>query len=516
MKCTIGGVAIVLAGMASTGCYTADVRHILRIDAGPSVDASPAVPPDANLDGREWQPDITNMKRLCIASGRTGAHCREGTCATGLACGLLVTGMTIQDVLAMRQGELAADATYATLQDPAIVEDSAPFNGLSGGLCLQVCDRTALTDGCGTCATCSDRLTQMPLVASLGGALFALSESDRVFDDASGICRLDCAYDPETRGYECPDDMTCDAFTAVCVEQCTTDTECNTMRGVTYEGEIVTLVERTHPATCNPATGRCERTGTVGARVGDACTSAGDCAPGIGACVGGLCGELGCDMIACGDGGLCLGINDHSTICIAGCNGPEDCGAGHACSALFAPMGGFSGYCIDVCADDSECVATDTCTSSVDAAGSLIPGRCERACTLIGERGVLAGCAETEHCTTRVAAHRGWCEPLGGFCDLDDATISAASSDCGAGQLCDELLATGGGAGFEGRDVVGDGHCVDPCITDTDCTAPMTCITLGPLAGLCRRPCADAAGCTSTNEQCDTSLGVCIEVPSPT
>jgi hypothetical protein len=504
MKCTMVGAVVVLAGLGASGCYLAD-RHVSYIDTGPEAgrDAGTDVRPPIDEPG--WRhADPTDEWGICGASGRLGSHCRMGSCSTGLSCSAPAAGMTVQQALELRQGELATGSRYATIQDPALPEESAPFNALSGSVCIQTCDRTSLTDMCGTCATCSNVLTQMPLIASRGGALLVIDALDRAFGERTGICRLDCAFDPATRGFECPDDMTCDAFTAGCIEQCTSDSECNTVQGVTYEGELVTLLDHAHPGTCNTTTGRCDHAGNATARVGDPCESADDCAPGFGICLGGLCTELGCESLNCGDGGLCLGVNDHSTLCVAGCHAPEDCGAGQACATLLSPMGGFEGYCIDVCESDESCGAGETCTDDVDASGVAITGHCRRTCTSVGARGAAAGCADDELCRNHSSGEPGWCDPLGGFCDLDDPSTSAASRDCGGGQICDELLASGSFA---------DGHCVDACTSDVECAAPAVCMTSGSLAGLCRRPCTTDVDCASATEICDVSLGACVELP---
>jgi hypothetical protein len=522
MKNRLSFVAL-FGALALGGCPTpvhppvCGVDIICPDDTGTTPDSG--VPVDANRDAAR-APDTGPMS--CSSSGRVGAHCRMGSCSTGLSCPMLVTGMTIQQVFMLRQGTIddPMHMGYQGVEDPALPANSAPFNGLSGGVCVQVCDTTAATDGCGTCATCSTILTQMPLVNAFGGALSVLGTADRTYGADSGICRLDCMYDPAARGAECPDDMTCDAFSSVCIEQCTSDSECNTAYGATYSGELVTIVGAENPRVCNMTTGRCEQTGTAGANVGDACDSAADCAPGTGICLnGGMCGELGCDMLNCGTGGLCLGINDHSTLCLAGCNTTADCEPGNACSPLTAAMGGFNGYCIGVCGDDSECRATETCTDFVDDMGMPQNGQCVNRCTMVDAIGVAAGCEADQYCRRdHDGAAYGYCRALGAFCTVDMTPATpGASADCGAGQICDELLATGGGAGFGGRDIFGDGHCVNACTADADCAglAGTTCQLTGPYAGLCRTACSASVPCTSANEMCDTANSVCTEIPPP-
>ncbi len=520
--------ALVLSGC--TGDPISCGHGLVCLDDTGVVDSGPVIG-DGGDGGADAGRDV-GPPPPCNASGRVGAHCRmETDCATGLNCGALTSGMTIQQVFMLRQGTLddPAHMGYQGVEDPALPANSAPFNGLAGTMCLQVCDTAAMTDGCGTCASCSNALTQMPLVNAFGGARSALTTAQRTFGDNSGICRLDCSYDPAQRGALCPDDMTCDAFTAVCVEQCTTDSECNTAYGATYAGELVTIVNTTNPQVCNMTTGRCEAgASTATAVVGDACESGADCMAGTGICLnGGMCAQLGCDgtsATSCGTGNLCLGINERQTICIHGCNTTADCEPGNACTPLTAPTGGVNGYCIGICGDDSECRATETCTNYVDDMGVAQNGRCVPRCSVVDGRDMAGsgGCEDGEYCRR---AHDGLtygrCAGLGAFCGVDTTPATpGASADCGAGQICDELLATGGGAGFMNRDIFGDGHCVDACTADTDCVgrAGTTCVltpTDSPYLGLCRTACDAATPCASANEMCDTVNGYCTEIPPP-
>jgi hypothetical protein len=446
----------------------------------------------------------------CAATGLVGSNCRGGLCSAGLTCNPEISGMTVQDLYSLRQGTLddPAHPGYQGLETPADPLNAAPFNGLTGSLCVQQCDIAAVTDGCGTCATCSTALTQMPLVNSFGGVLALFAAGDRVYGDDTGLCRLDCAYDPTSAGVECASGQTCEAFTGTCVERCTTDVECNTVYGATYSGELVTIVAADGARTCTPSTGRCEAIGTAAAAVGDPCAAISDCAPGTGVCLnGGMCGELGCTDPTCGGAGICVGVNDHSALCIAGCNTATDCEPGNACQPLGAPVGGLSGYCLATCFDDTECRATETCT---DDPATAAAGVCVPRCATPDGVGTAAGCAPDEYCRRdRTGAAHGFCRALGGFCDVDSG--GSASADCGAAQICDELLASGGGAGFGGADIFGDGHCVNRCTTAASCAGlpGSTCVTSGALSGLCRTPCTTT--CASPSQRCDTTVGFCVE-----
>jgi len=376
----------------------------------------------------------------CNGSGRIGSHCRSGTTATCVSGSTCANGMagTVQMVFGIPSGTLV-DPMHTDYQavDHSATAQTAPFNGFSGGgLCLAQCDLAA-ADGaagaCGACTECSTTVTQMPLVAAFGGIQAGFITE--MYPD-TGICRLECTYDPTTRGAECPSDMTCDQFGNVCVESCTTDNECNTVYGITYAGELVTIVNDMNPATCNTGTGRCDNpAGTVAtAQVGDHCESNADCAPGTGICLsGGHCGEIGCTgpnmaTSTCGGTtplGVCLSANataHPTTLCIMGCTTSADCGAGGSCNTLWAdaahtmvfPIGSFTGYCVGQCGADEECnnsgAILEGCTdqNTIDATTGAVtsnPGRCVPRCTHLNQVGTATGttapageCLTTEYC----------------------------------------------------------------------------------------------------------------------
>jgi hypothetical protein len=139
-------------------------------------------------------------------------------------------------------------------------------------------------------------------------------------------------------------------------------------------------------------------------------------------------------------------------------------------------------------------------------------------CNVPGGVGTAAGCGATQFCEAdHAGATYGFCAPLDGFCGaLDTTNLPSASSECATGYVCDELLATGGGATYGGRDVFGDGHCVRACMTSADCTASgTTCVTSGVYAGLCRRQGCSATIACPTGQVCDTARAVCVEAPPP-
>lgn len=513
-------------------CSTPSCAPLPVTDAGP-LDAF--VSRDVGRDARDTN-DLVPEPVPCNASGNVGAHCRAGVCAGHPTCYQLGAPTTVQSAFGIRQA--GADDPdhpgYRLTQDPPNASESAPFNGLSGGLCAEECD-TRAPDTCGACASCSARLTQMPLIAALGGALTVLSTTSRSFGERTGLCRIDCAWSATTRGDTCPSDMTCDAFDGVCIEQCTSDQECNTNAAYTYAGELVTVLDTLAPLTCNRSTGRCQSAGHAGAAVGDRCASASDCAPGTGVCLaGGRCAEFGCPSpgtatsVCAGGRGICLAANSTpraQSLCLLGCNGAADCGAGNACSRLWLDaahtmpfsIGAFTGYCIGTCASDDECAATEVCSdvTRVDAAGlpTVAPGRCVPRCTSVGGVGAASGgCAATEMCSPdHAGAAYGHCAPVDHFCgSADMRSLAASDPECATGWVCDELL-----AGVAGQhESIGDGHCAPACVSDGDCTGRGTCVTTGPLAGLCRVACTSAADCSAPSV-CDTALGWCVEAAPP-
>ncbi len=502
----------------------------------------------------------------CSGSGRIGAHCRGGTgaarCVMGSTCGEFPTAGTIQMAYGIAPGVLV-DPAHPDYQliDTSTMPQTAPFNAFSGGgMCLQQCDTSpGVMDTCGACAMCTTNMTQMPLIAQFGGVIGVLGATP-TFGNNTGVCRLNCTFDSATRGDECPSDMTCDRFGNNCVESCTTNNECNTEYGVTYNGEVVTVVGTAN--TCNTTTGRCEPTGpgTASAMVGTACTSTNDCAPGRGICFAGHCAEFTCanaGMMTGGCGGtsgtagVCLPTNGTAhptTLCIFGCNTSTDCGPGGVCNILWQdaahtmpfPIGGHMGYCIAQCASDDQCIPSEACTdtTTMDAMGNPVsnPGRCVPKCTHLRMVGTATGttapageCLTSQWCepdASSSASSFGQCRPLGAFCGATNTrSLPAVQMDCATAQVCDETLSTPrNSTGAIRREFAGDGHCVNPCTTTADCSAypsGSVCITTGVLTGLCRRPCTGGTAGTDAgmecpaDQTCDTALHFCVEVAPP-
>lgn len=511
--------------------------HAQACSCGPPIEVVDGGPIDAAPDddvGRDASTPPGPDAACGSGTGQIGDHCRSGAtaaCASGSDCiDLSARSHDVESVFGYRQGgdDDVAHPGYPLARDVVDPLASAPFNAAAGTLCAAQCDASLRTDPCGACTSCETTLTQMPLVAAFGGAR-VLFGTAAAYGASTGVCRLDCTWSPTSRGDECPSEMACDAFGSVCIEACTTDNECNTNYGVTYEGEVVTVLDTAHPRACNPTTGRCEDVGTTGASVGDACESSDACAPGTGVCLaGGRCAEFGCaspdtSASTCASGaGVCLSVNQTShpqTLCLQGCAASSDCGAGNVCTPFgggFA-IGAFTGYCLGICHADDECIGSEACTdgTTVDATGATVatPGQCVPRCTGVGEVGAASGgCDATEMCVAdHAGAAYGHCAPADHFCgEPDTRSLPAADPECATGWVCDELL-----AGLPAQhELVADGHCTPACASDADCTGATTCVLAGALAGLCRDACTSDTDCTAPRV-CDTTLGACVEAAPP-
>ena len=501
---------------------------VILVDAGHDA----ATLPDANIDGgndagNDAGPDAGNdasAATACNPAGRVGAHCLAGACSVGAMC-LQFAPTTTQVAFGLPQGrDDVAHPGYSAVEMPAVASESAPFNAAEGTLCSQQCDTSAMTDTCGVCTTCANIVTQEPLLAAFGGVR-TLFGTTATFGASTGLCRLDCAWDPATRGAGCPDSQfTCDAFSGTCVEACTSDTECNTTYGATYDGRLVTALVTTHPQHCNLAIGRCEPSATATVPVGAACTSSDACTPGSGVCLnGGMCAQFGCvpgptGASVCGGSGVCLGTNQSSMavgLCLKGCISRGDCAPGNVCRQLGLSIGPYTGYCIGVCNLDSECAPSETCTDTTDATGAVVAGRCVPRCTAAGLVGAASGgCTAQEFCRAdHAGATYGSCVALDPFCGAANTLdLPAASTDCATGYVCDETLATPHTPiGAVAAETFGDGHCTRSCAA-SPCTGGLSCVPSGALAGLCRLPCTAASPTCPTDQTCNTTLGYCTEV----
>lgn len=472
----------------------------------------------------------------CGTVGAVGGHCRGGsggTCASGFDCQneirSMMTGMTftIRTGFGIEQGRNPdADGFYEEVPEAeAVPANDIPIPMATGSLCTQECDAGAMTDTCGTCATCAIDIGTAGVLATY----LLYPEAMRPFGTDTGWCRADCTYNPDEAGSTCPgatagmmDAHTCSPGSRVCVEGCISDNECRFSFEQTREGLFVTSLSGT--ATCSPTTHRCEWTRADANSVGDVCERSSDCAEDVGVCLnGGTCGEYDCafaadtmsNMACDGGAGVCLGNGGNmASICVQGCNQPSDCNPGNTCIPFGMGMtaAGFTGYCLGICdtrADDPDGV-TGPMTAADDVlwvcqSGELCDNPPPTATNLDPTGDCRVPCSDDAECATR---HEGnFCDiipgstPAVGFCRWQDQVCSYQdlSDDCWGDQVCD-LLA------FEAN----LGLCIDGCTTDyVDGTmgageCPMarpTCVTAGG-RNVCRRPCTTGGPMCPTGEIC--------------
>jgi hypothetical protein len=363
-----------------------------------------------------------------------------GTCPSGLECQderfadlAARTPTTYESMLGVPVGEPDPDHPgfhrIAASPDPS---QAVPIRIASGSLCTLVCDANASSDSCGTCTSCTSSIGMMGVVRVPD--LYDPT-TPAPFDDTTGWCRADCAFDPASRDINCPAGHTCSPDQNVCLEGCRSDAECQATIVPTWDGGRVSVLDPL-AGTCDPTTLRCRWTHAATRSVGDACARNADCTEHLGRClVGGTCAEVGCrnasdtdpaTLVCDGGRGVCLGNGGHDgSICVAGCTRAEDCLPGNGC-APHAPgtPGPSTGYCIGFCDD----VASDP-----DGPGPLT--------------------------------------------DADDILFA-----CRASERCDMPVAT-----LEMPDP--HGTCRAPCRADADCAPPLRC-ELSASAGetVCRMP----------------------------
>lgn len=423
------------------------------------------------------------------AMGAVGGRCNAGnTCNGTLGCLPAQSERpTVRSALPLiAQARLVPGFTdrYEALPTPDPSQDVAITLGVTS-LCTQTCDITSPLDTCGPCAACWDGLGQDRVGLPVG---FFVNST---FGVNAGLCRPFCDYDPASNG-GCGEGFSCDPLTALCLEACVDDAQCNARTVTLEDGNLGTYIDPVGAATCNPTTGRCTWTAAGDPQPGDACQRDSDCAPDVGACSRGSCVELGCvDRTTdglCADGnGVCVS----GAQCVGGCMSADDCNPGSACVPLInssgtpVTVGGFSGVCRQTCdaimngANDLliPCGHGEQCDQPVATTETPDPsGVCRPSCDPAAPT-----CPEAQLCEASAGATFGFCRELDRLC--------RATSDCYGGQICD--VATGSGL---------SGHCVTACTADSGCTAPKTCILVGEFQGLCATPCTPAAMDTTCSQ----------------
>jgi len=493
-------------------------------DTGPATDTG--VIPDAGDAGMRDTPDVPVAALTCGDNGQVGGHCRapDNACTAGYPCQDELVGMTgmltVRTTFNIEQGE--PDPTnpgyFREVATPVPAND-IPINIATGGFCTAVCDGLvnpptmmgAPDLDCTDCSSCSATVG----VLGLFGTTSILGAAS-MFGANSGWCRADCVFDPATNG-GCPTGYTCSAGENVCIEACTSNTQCQYNLELSRVGLAVTTIDPAR-ATCNTTTGRCDWTSAVEGHVGDMCDAASDCTEDVGICLrGGTCGELqcnratdtemgtfGCDLEGTTRNGICLGFGgNNGAICIQGCNSASDCNPGNACLPLGMAAGPYTGYCLGLCdielndpdgaggpmtmADDEiwNCQATERCDVAPSSLEEPDPdGTCRSFCM----DDTMCDATLAERCEMVDGATYGFCRVPDQIC-----SVARADADCNFDQVCD-LVAFDGNLGL----------CVNACTDNTDCDAGDECQVA---RGVCRTPCDSGNPCTpDTAFVCTTGL----------
>ena len=513
MACFAAVVSALAIGGCDNGGGGTDSGMIM-LDDGGTTDAQPMA--DA---GRDSGPPAT-----CGSLGRVGGECRGTECSTGLECLpelAIMSGepLTFRNAFGIGQGRVGADGEVDVVDPPEATLDVQLE--WPGTLCSEQCDTTAdintMTgeDMCGSCAHCYDGLgegsgAQQAFGINIQTYLRSTANPSPPLEflENTGICRLDCEFNPETNG-GCPTGYTCAAWYNVCVEACASDAQCNSFAALARDGTTVVVVDPTIGQTCNMTTGRCEWDApATGGNVGDTCEGTSDCAADTGACLrGGTCAATQCDgsMIECGGGeGICLGAGGNlGTICVQGCVTSMDCNPGNAClpitlTAEGMAMTDFRGYCLGLCdngmsgGDDTviACRTDEQCDMGEEVAGEDADGVCRPTCMPDAGGGPGTGCETGEFCEAVMGQTYGFCRALDGLClDVSNAGEDNQDGDegCTGGQICDLTL----GIIDRGNSaqVFDYGRCRTECDAAGAPACPMgtTCDTAG--THLCRQAC---------------------------
>ncbi len=164
-----------------------------------------------------------------------------------------------------------------------------------------------------------------------------------------GYCSQDCS------DAQCPATGSCwNLGTAgtLCLMNCRRDSDCRD--GYVCDGDNTCYPGTPdNPVDPPPAAGE--------GNVGEACAANADCEGANAQCVGedqgfndGYCVNFGCSQQnPCPEGGGCYQLQDGNTVCLAVCDGPDDCRPGYACDDV--------GACLPGCDADADCEAGQVC-----------------------------------------------------------------------------------------------------------------------------------------------------------
>lgn len=407
--------------------------------------------------------------------GRAGGTCRSGTtCSPGLTCAPELTrGMmgafTLRNIF-----EIPNAVPDPENEGEFLVQEGLPDVPIGfgpGGQCTQGCNPSAAASSCPACSTCETSIGGSSAFAAVGITVrtFEVSEPPLTSETNSGICRSNCTWNAASNG-GCQAGYTCGTSENVCLEGCTSNSQCNLDWGVTRRDGLVAVVQG--DATCNNTTGRCQWTPPAGAGFGSECDSDSDCPADVGACIFGRCTTWQCNLpdatgmapqYPCAEGAVCVQFpgNDPG-LCVGRCESPDDCFEGQACIEFFSDGGR---ACWGICTENADCRSTERCRIGGFQDPTL--GSCRATCDP-DPAASASGCATNEACVQAEGQTYGFCQPRGVLC--------TESEDCLADEACEWL----------GNDSLG--RCVPGCENDEDCTAEgATCrIPTDQTRGVCR------------------------------
>jgi hypothetical protein len=313
------------------------------------------------------------------------------------------------------------------------------------------------------------------------------------YSDAD-ICLRACRAEADTNS-TCREGYQCDLLFEVCDTGCSSDDDCRIFFNESEEWEYDT--ESTF--FCNPATNRCENSGTPGAEAGVACTDDQQCEP-RGLCLdeeafgypNGACSKVRCDIDPCAGDGICADLGLGVPLCAQGCevgsgaiegmpstylNNTQGCNPGYTCFSVGIPED-TQGVCVPGEFNEvSENNIGATCGDSSDCYSPFGQGVCgdpDFTCALTG--GAQGECQTGFGCTVLDCAVFGMPEDVCGSdaeCVVDNSTgLSFCAAKCASAEEC----AFSGACGdLDGDPLTLDSVCLPFCLEDIECRAGETC-----------------------------------------
>lgn len=185
------------------------------------------------------------------------------------------------------------------------------------------------------------------------------------------------------------------------------------------------------------------------------------------------------------------------------CAGNDECGPGTCATEVEGldgePTAAPDGYCMGMCASDTDCGAGGVCVGG-GAQGAM--GLCYEGCTADTD------CREGYLCGPITSTCRP-APPTDQLADDVAGTACAADGDCSGG-VC--LTMRGD------NDPLPGGYCSGACLQDSHCGAGGLCRRTGAGAGRCYESCATDTDCTRDGYRCREIGGDvlgCLPAPDP-